>query len=69
MLAFDVRACNPARGSAHGKKMQAASLHLESICTGRSGTYVEQLDFTGWKGSGIVLRHRVAVYAERRAQS
>ena len=31
------------------EKSSAASLHLVSICTRRSGTYVEQLDFTGWK--------------------
>jgi hypothetical protein len=33
------------------------------------GTYVEQLDFTGWKGGEMVFRHRVAVYAEPKAQS
>jgi ubiquinone/menaquinone biosynthesis C-methylase UbiE len=32
-------------GSAERKKRSAASLHLSSICTRRSGTYVEQLDY------------------------
>ena len=50
------------------KKCSEASLHLGSICTRRSGTYVEQLDFTDWKGGEIVFRHRVAVYAERQSQ-
>jgi hypothetical protein len=58
VLAFNVRAFSPdgncairshrRRGYALAEKYSAASLHLVSICTRRSGTYVEQTDY--WVG-------------------
>jgi hypothetical protein len=61
VLAFNVRAFSPDGDCAtrshrrrvphERKKCSAASLHLVSICTSRSGTYVEQLDYFGWRQS------------------